>query len=203
LRQRSMSEIQSQTSTPSARKPVLDGWPLIALIVAFVVIVVSVAVVLRTHHAAKAIPKAAALAGAIPTWPLKSGDVFTIKSGDPAIAKWADQPDSTGMVVQEIEQEGDTITDGKVCTLQPDFMADAAQPGGTLKLLSQDGAGDWQVRWSGGDTRDTEAATGASSVSCGKSAIILMSMAQLHSWWNMQSGNLDAKTPDSDGSATH
>jgi hypothetical protein len=197
-----MSE-SAQASTPSAKKSVLDGWRLIALIVAFVVVVIAVAVALRTHHAAKIAPQATAVEGALPAWPLKAGDVFTIKPGDPVIAKWADQPDSTGMVVQEIEQEGDTITDGKVCTLQPDFMADPAQPGGTLKLLSQDGAGDWQVRWSGGDTRDTEAASGASSVSCGKSAVVLMSLAQLHSWWNMQSGNLETKTPDSDGSASH
>jgi hypothetical protein len=198
-----MSESPSQTYIASAKKPLLEGWRLIALIIAFVVVVVAVAVVLRKHHAARVTPQAAAVAGAVPAWPPKAGDIFTIKSGDPVIAKWADQPDSTGTVVQEIEQEGDTITDGKVCTLQPDFMADAAQPGGTLKLLSQDGAGDWQVRWSGGDTRDTEAASGAASVSCGKSAIVLMSMAQLHSWWNMQSGILDAKTPDSDGSAAH
>jgi hypothetical protein len=179
----------------------LDGWRLIALIAAFVVVVAIVAVVLRTHHAARVSPQAVAVAGAIPEWPLKAGDVFTIKSGDPAIAKWADQPDSTGMVVQEIEQEGDTITDGKVCTLKPDFMADPAQPGGTLKLLSQDGAGDWQVRWSGGDTRDSEGTPTGPNVSCGKSAVVLMSMAQLHSWWNMQSGNLAANTPNSDGSA--
>jgi hypothetical protein len=197
-----MSE-SAQASTASAKKPVLDGWRLIALIVAFVVVVIAIAVALRTHHAASVAPQTTAVEGALPTWPLKAGDVFIVKPGDPVIAKWADQPDSTGMVVQEIEREGDTITDGKVCTLQPDFMADAAQPGGTLTLLSQDGAGDWQVRWAGGDTRDSEAASGAASISCGTHAVVLMSMAQLHSWWNMQSGILDTKTPDSDGSAAH
>jgi hypothetical protein len=197
-----MSEISAPPPAvlPSAKKPVLDGWRLIAIIAAFVILVA--ALVLRHHRVTKLAPQTSSAEVAVPAWPLKAGDVFVLKPGDPIIAKWADEPDSSGMVVQEIEQDGDTVTDGNVCTLQPDYMADANQPGGTLTLLSQDGAGDWQVRWSGGPTRDSEVTTGAANVSCGTTAVVLMSLAQLHSWWNMQSGIFDAEPVNADSNAT-
>ncbi len=197
-----MSDPSNETpvSPPSVRKPALTGWRLAVLIVGIFAVVGRLLLAVLSHHGNLTTPAAKQNAGSLPAWPLKVGDVFTVKPGDPAIAKWAEAPDSDGFLVQQLEQEGEPVTDGRVCALEPEYMADAAQPGGTLTLVSQDGAGDWVVRWSGGDTMPVEVAN-TRTANCGKSAVILMSFAQLHTWLNMQSGILEEKTPESDGTA--
>jgi len=194
---------------PAARKPRLSGWPLLLLIVLLAAGVargVLALLSLGTHHRA-------AGPAPMPTWPLKAGDVFTLKPGDPVIAKWAESPDSNGFIVQAIETGGKRLAAARVCALEPDYMADPGQPGGTLTLVAQDGAGDWSVRWHGGDTlppreapQSTDAApqaadttpsditpAGSANANCGKDALVMMSQAQLHSWLDMQTGTPSAQ----------
>lgn len=191
-------------ATPAAKKPRLTGWPLVLLIVVLAAGVargVLALLSLGAHHR----PAGPA---PMPAWPLKAGDVFTLKPGDPVIAKWAESPDNDGFIVQAIEFNGKPVTDTRVCALEPDYMADPAQPGGTLTLVSQDGAGDWRVHWQGGDTlppsdapqpadaasADTAPADHANT-NCGKDALVMMSQAQLHGWLDMQTGAPTAQQP--------
>jgi len=191
---------------PQTRKALrLTGWPLILLIVLLAAGVargVLALLALGAHHRATG-------PAPMPTWPLHAGDIFTLKPGDPIIAKWAESPDSDGFIVQAIEIDGKRLGVAKVCALEPDYMADPAQPGGTLTLVAQDGAGDWSVHWQGGDTlppseatqsadpapqpadttsSDTTTPSGRANANCGKDALFMMSQAQLHSWLDMQTG---------------
>jgi hypothetical protein len=193
-----------EESKPAAKKQRLTGWPLVLLIVVLAAGVVRGVLALLSlsahHHAPGPAP--------MPTWPLKAGDVFTLKPGDPVIARWAESPDSDGFIVQAIELNGKPVADAQVCALEPDYMADPAQPGGTLTLVSQDGAGDWRVHWQGGDTLP-EAPPAADqspdqpqaqtrdqrNANCGKDALFMMSQAQLHSWLDMQTGIAAAANP--------
>jgi hypothetical protein len=181
---------------PTASKaPRLTGWRLGLVIAGIVALVLRVVLALFSigvhHHAAGPAP--------MPTWPLRAGDVFTLKPGDPTIAKWAESPDSDGFIVQAIEIDGKRLGASKVCALEPDYMADPAQPGGTLTLVAQDGAGDWSVRWHGGDTLppsdapQPEDPTPHTNANCGKDALFMMSQAQLHSWLDMQTGTVAAQ----------
>jgi hypothetical protein len=192
----SFSRLQNP-APPAAKKPGLTGWPLglvIAGVVALLLRGLLAVFSLGAHHRA-------AGPAPMPTWPLKAGDIFTLKPGDPVIAKWAESPDSDGFIVQAIEIDGKRLAVSKVCALEPDYMADPAQPGGTLTLVAQDGTGDWSVHWHGGDTlppseapQSTDAApsditsTGHTNANCGKDALFMMSQAQLHSWLDMQTG---------------
>jgi hypothetical protein len=172
----------------------------VILIIAVVAVIARLLLALLSHHG----HASTNTAGTLPSWPLKQGDTFTLKPGDPAIAKWAESPDSDGFIVQLLDADGKPIEDAqgsvgiKVCALMPDYMADADQPGGTLTLVSQDGTGDWRVHWHGGDTMpaaDAPTTTDASAddsshhnATCGKDATFTMSLAQLHAWYNMQAG---------------
>jgi hypothetical protein len=185
-------------AAPPAPKPALTGWRkglVIAGVVAFALRILLALFSITSHHVTKT--STIATAGALPTWPLKAGDVFTLRPGDPAVAKWTESPDNDGFVVQLVEQNGRPVTEIKVCALEPDYMAAADQPGGTLTLVSQDGAGDWRVHWLGGDTLPIEPLDPKQSASdtqdqrdanCGKDALFTMSQAQLHSWLDMQTG---------------
>jgi len=196
-----MPENGPDTSSTLPR-PVLTGWRKVALKVTLIVFVA--AVVLRlllfavvhfgghgSHTAQSTLTPAAA---PMPTWPLKVGDIFTVKPGDPVIARWAESPDNDGFVVQLVEQNGKPITGSQgtgsasLCALEPDYMADAAQAGGTLTLVAQDGTGDWRVHWHGGDTLPPDTNTESANVNCGKDAVVMMSLVQLHGWLNMQAG---------------
>jgi hypothetical protein len=74
-------------------------------------------------------------------------------------------------------------------------MADSQQPGGTLTLLSQNPTGDWQVRWSGGNTLPPFMARKENfDANCGTSAVVLMSDAQLHSLHDILAG-ISASAP--------
>jgi hypothetical protein len=188
---------------PPARKPTLTGWRkwlVIAGVVAFALRILLALFSFSSHRVTTT--STITTAGALPAWPLKSGDVFTLKPGDPAIAKWAESPDNDGFLVQAVELNGKPLTDTKVCALEPDYMAAADAPGGTLTLVSQDGTGDWRVHWQGGDTLPVEPLDPNQSASdtkdqrnanCGKDALFMMSQAQLHSWLNMQSGTATDK----------
>jgi hypothetical protein len=192
-----------EASKPAAKKQRLTGWPLVLLLVVLAAGVargVLALLSLSAHHHAGPAP--------MPSWPLKAGDVFTLKPGDPVIAKWAESPDNDGFIVQAIERNGKPVADPNVCALEPDYMADPAQPGGTLTLVAQDGAGDWRVHWQGGDTlppseptQPADAApqtadatpsditpTSRTNANCGKDALVMMSQAQLHTWLDMQTG---------------
>jgi hypothetical protein len=194
--------------SPAAPKPTLTGWRkglVIAGVIAFALRILLAVFSFSSHHVTKT--STIATAGELPSWPLKAGDVFTLKPGDPAIAKWAESPDNDGFLVQAVELNGKPVTDTKVCALEPDYMAAADAPGGTLTLVSQDGTGDWRVHWQGGDTLPVEPLDPKQSASdtqdqrnanCGKDALFMMSQAQLHSWLNMQAGIVAAKPTGND-----
>jgi hypothetical protein len=126
-------------------KPRLAGWRKILFVVGMVAALLRLLMFLLLHFPAKHAAK-------IPTWPLHAGDVLPLTPGDPNIAKWAENPSADGFVVQQLESDGEPVPGAKVCALEPDYMADVQQPGGTLTLLDQLPTGDWRVRWSGGDT---------------------------------------------------
>jgi hypothetical protein len=125
----------------------------------------------------------------IPTWPLHAGDVLPLTPGDANIAKWAQNPLSTGFVVQQLQPNGQPFATPTFCALEPDYMADAQQPGGTLTLLAQQPAGSWSVRWSGGNTVPPFLKkTGHFEANCGKTATLLMSPEQLHAFLDILNG---------------
>lgn len=133
---------------------------------------------LPAHHAAT-----------LPTWPLHAGDVLTLTPGDANIAKWGENPDSDGFVVQQLEPHRPTASGPVFCALEPDYMADAQQPGGTLTLLDPQPAGGWRVRWSGGNTLPPFIQQkGDFDANCGTSAVVLMSPDQLHSLLDILAG---------------
>ena len=128
--------------------------------------------------------------GAMPTWPVQAGDVFRIKAGDAVIARWAESPDNSGFLVELVEQNGKAVPP-KVCALEPDYMALKTQPGGALTVVSQAGAGEWRVRWQGGDTLPHEGNAEQAALNCGTDAVVRMSSAELLSWLKMQTGEPD------------
>lgn len=125
----------------------------------------------------------------LPTWPLRAGDVFPLSPGDANIAKWAQDPSSTGFVVQLLDAHGKPLPTATFCALEPDYMADAQQPGGSLTLVAQQSAGGWSVRWSGGNTVPPFLKGNAHfEANCGKSSLVLMSSDQLHALLDILNG---------------
>ncbi len=180
---------QQPAETPPPARSRLTGWRKVLLIIAFVAaglrLVMFLLLHFTSHHA-----------GALPTWPLHPGDVLTLTPGDANIAKWAQNPLSTGFVVQQVKTNGKPVEGTKVCALEPDYMADAQQPGGTLTLVSQLPTGDWRVRWSGGDTLPPFIKQkGDFDANCGSNAVVLMTSAQVHSFLNILAGVADSAPP--------
>ncbi len=130
---------------------------------------------------------------AVPAWPLRAGDVLRLAPGDANIAKWAQNPLSTGFVVRQIRSFGHPVDAVRTCAFEPDYMADAQQPGGRLTVLSRQPDGDWQVGWRGGDTVPPFLQRrGAFAANCGEDAVVLMSPAQLHSLRDILAGVADS-----------
>ena len=126
---------------------------------------------------------------ALPAWPLHAGDVLRLTSGDANIAKWAQDPGSTGFVVQLLDARGNPLPTPTFCALEPDYMADTQQPGGALRLVAQQPAGGWSVRWSGGNTVPPFLKGNAHfEANCGTSAIVLMRSDQLHALLDILDG---------------
>jgi hypothetical protein len=131
-----------------------------------------------THHTAP-----------LPTWPLHAGNVLTLTPGDANIAKWSQNPLSTGFVVQQLPSDAQPLAAPTFCALEPDYMADAQQPGGALTLLDQQPTSNWRVRWSGGNTLPPFIKKkGDFEANCGPHAILLMTPDQLHTFLNILAG---------------
>jgi hypothetical protein len=136
----------------------------------------------------------------LPTFPLPAGDVFTFTPGDANIAKWGQNLDTDGFLVQLISAPASPgpaqpPAAPRFCALQPDYMADAQQPGGTLTLLSQQPTGDWRVRWSGGNTlAPYSRQKGDVDANCGTNSVLQMSEPQLHSLRDILAG-ISASAP--------
>jgi hypothetical protein len=131
----------------------------------------------------------------VPAWPLRAGDVLRLPPGNANIAKWAQNPLSTGFVVRQIQSFGHPLNGVRTCAFEPDYMADAQQPGGKITVLSRQPGpgGDWQVRWQGGDTTPPFLKRrGSFAANCGKDAVVLMSPAQLHSLRDILAGVADS-----------
>ena len=125
----------------------------------------------------------------LPTYPFHAGDIFTLTPGDANIAKWAQNPLADGFVVQQVETDGHPVPGTKVCALEPDYMADSQQPGGTLTLLSQQLPDTWQVRWSGGNTLPPYMKQKDNfDANCGTTAVVLMTNDQLHALHDILAG---------------
>ena len=174
---------------PSPPRTGVSGWRFALLIIGVIAVALRLLlfllVHLSSHHAA-----------ALPAWPLHSGDVLTLTPGDANVAKWAQNPLATGFVVQQLESDGHPVNGVRICALEPDYMADAQQPGGTLTLLNQQPTGDWRVRWSGGDTLPPFVKQkGDFDANCGTSAVLQLTPAQLHSFLNILAGIADSAPP--------
>lgn len=168
---------------PAPAKKSLTGWKLVAFILLLTAGVGRLFLYLLMHHPAQN-------AGALPTWPVKSGDVFPIKPGDAQIAHWAAQPDNDGFIAELIAQNGQQLTP-RVCALQPDYITSPGQPGGSLTVLSQARPGEWRLRWQGGDTIPGDGKPEQIALNCGHDATLLMTSAELLSWLKMQTGEPD------------
>jgi hypothetical protein len=131
----------------------------------------------------------------LPTYPFHAGDVFTFTPGDANIAKWAQNPDADGFVVQQSSPNAQPSAAPTFCALQPDYMADAQQPGGTLTLLSRQPTAAWQVRWSGGNTLPPYMKKhGDFDANCGTNALLLMTDDQLNTLHDILAG-ISASAP--------
>ena len=172
--------VQQFPAPPPSARPPAPLWRKVLLILAFLAVAVRLVMflLLHFHHIAR-----------LPTWPLHAGDVLTLTPGDANIAKWAQNPVSTGFVVQQLQPNGHPFATPTFCALEPDYMADAQQPGGTLTLLDQQPTGNWRVRWSGGNTVPPFVKKkGDFEANCGTSAQLLMSPNQLHSLLDILAG---------------
>ncbi len=135
-------------------------------------------------------------AAGVPRWPLHAGDVLTLAPGDANIAKWAQNPLSSGFVVRQLRSDGHPVAGDGMCAFEPDYMADAEQPGGRLTVISREANGDWRVRWSGGDTVPPFLKrSGEFAANCGRDAVVLMSSRQLHSLRDILAGVADSAPP--------
>jgi hypothetical protein len=171
------------------KRPRLAGWRRILLIIAFIAaglrLVMFLLLHFPAHHAAP-----------LPTWPLHAGDVLPFTPGDANVAKWGQNPLSTGFVVQLLQPNGDPTPTPTFCALEPDYMADAQQPGGTLTLLAQQPTGAWRVRWSGGPTVPPFLKNSSHfDANCGSTATLLITTPQLHSLLDILSGIADSAPP--------
>jgi hypothetical protein len=184
------------TSQPSAEppppvRPRLAGWRKVLVIVAFIAaglrLIMFLLLHFPAHHAAP-----------LPTFPFHAGDVFTFIPGDANLAKWAQNPDADGFVVQQLPPNQQPLAAPTFCALQPDYMADAQQPGGTLTLLSQPLPDTWQVRWSGGNTLPPYIKKkGDFDANCGTNALLLMNNDQLHTLHDILAGISTSAPPTS------
>ncbi|MGA7155760.1 MAG: hypothetical protein WBY53_02870 [Acidobacteriaceae bacterium] len=182
------SEAQPSNASKPPSGTRFTGWRLVLGIIAISAVALRLLLFLLVHVSSHHT--------ALPTWPLHSGDVLTLTPGDANIAKWAQNPLATGFVVQQLESDGRALTGIKICALEPDYMADAQQPGGTLTLLDQQPTGDWRVHWSGGDTLPPFVKQkGDFDANCGTNAIVSMTSAQLHSFLNILAGIADSAPP--------
>ena len=175
-------QIPAADLQPPPAKPRLAGWRKILFVVGMVAVSLRLVMFLLLHfptqHAAK-----------IPTWPPHAGDVLPLTPGDPNIAKWAENPSADGFVVQQLESDGQPVAGAKVCALEPDYMADSQQPGGTLTLLDQLPTGGWRVRWAGGDTLPPFLKKSENfDANCGRSAVVVLSADQLHAFLDILNG---------------
>ncbi len=178
-----MPEPMPETSAVPVAKSYLGDWRVLTLVLLIAAGMGGLFLFLLMHngHGKK---------GEMPTWPVQVGDAFAIKPGDVVIARWAAQPDNSGFLVEQVESNGQKVTP-KVCALQPDYMAAAGQPGGSLTILAQARPGEWRVRWQGGDTLQANDQPEQMALNCGRDAVVLMTSAELLSWLKMQTGEPD------------
>jgi hypothetical protein len=170
-------------------RPRLTGWRKVLLLIAFIAAGLRLLMFLflhfPSHHPT-----------ALPTYPFHAGDVFPFTPGDANIAKWAQNPDADGFVVQQFNSQ--PLAAPTFCALQPDYMADSQQPGGTLTLIAQQPTGAWQVRWSGGNTLPPYMKKkGDFDANCGTKADLLMSNDQLHALHDILAGIAASAPPTS------
>lgn len=180
--------VQQLPAPPPPARPPAPLWRKVLLTLAFLAVAMRLVLflLLHFHHTAR-----------LPTWPLHAGDVLTLTPGDANIAKWAQNPLSTGFVVQQLQPNGQSPSAPTFCALEPDYMADPQQPGGTLTLLDQEPTGDWRVRWSGGNTVPPFIKkTGDFAANCGTHAVLLMTPNQLHTFLDILAG-VSASAPSS------
>jgi hypothetical protein len=174
--------VQPPPAPPPSTRPPAPLWRKVLLILAFLATAICLVLFLLlrfpVHHTAR-----------LPTWPLHAGDVLTLTPGDANIAKWAQNPLSTGFVVQQLQPDGQPFATPTFCALEPDYMADAQQPGGTLTILNQQPTANWRVRWSGGNTVPPFIKKkGDFEAGCGTHAVLLMTPDQLHGLLDILAG---------------
>lgn len=175
-------------------RPAAPLWPRLVLLLGIVAVVLRLLLFLLTRPSVHP---------TLPTAPFHAGDVFTLTPGDANITKWAQSPLATGFIVQQLSPNGQPAPSTPpvapaptFCALQPNYMADAQQPGGTLTLLSHQPTGDWQVRWSGGNTLPPFIKQkGDFDANCGTNALLLLHDDQLHSLHDILAGTATASPP--------
>jgi hypothetical protein len=163
-------------------KPGLTGWRKVLLLVGVAALVLRLLLALLMHSGGPD-----KVSTSVPTT-IQQGDVFTFAPGDANIAKWAANPASNGFVVQELERDGRTLADTRICALLPDYMAAGDKAGGKLLITGQQPGGAWLVRWTGGATMPPRNKSDDFDSDCGPNALILMSTSQLHDLADILSG---------------
>ena len=124
---------------------------------------------------------------ATPHWPVCPGDVLTVRPGDKPVMDWAKDPDNLGLIVRSVERYHAKIPGRIQCGLMPEIMADPNGVGGTLTVVSHDGA-DWLVAWEGEPTMEREDPDSGRLSSCGRVALMRMGGDQLHALVDLLAG---------------
>ena len=178
-----VAQTPPSADTPPPARPRLTGWRKVLVLLGFLAAGLRLLMFLLLHGPAHH------ATNTLPTFPFHAGDIFTLTPGDANIAKWAQNPLADGFVVQQVETDGHPVPGTKVCALEPDYMADSQQPGGTLTLLSQQLPDTWQVRWSGGNTLPPYMKQKDNfDANCGTIAVVLMTNDQLHALHDILAG---------------
>ena len=186
-----VAQTPPSADTPPPVRPRLTGWRKVLVLLGFLAAGLRLLMFLLLHGPAHH------ATNTLPTFPFHAGDIFTLTPGDANIAKWAQNPLADGFVVQQVETDGHPVPGTKVCALEPDYMADSQQPGGTLTLLSQEPTGAWQVRWSGGQTLAPVAnQPAATDANCGNNSVVQMSTDQLYTLHNILAGVSTSAPPN-------